>query len=361
MKKYKSYKYLIMPTNYQKQVIQKIFGCVRFVHNLYIDDIKKGIGFDCLGKDLVTRYKIEHPFLNEVDSSALMNRIIQLQEIKDKSILRHLKKREDQSYTTSNLTYNRGIYLIQDKYIHIPTVGDIQIVLHRPIDRTHKILRATISREKTSNYYVSILTTYEQQESTYVINPENSIGLDYSSSHFYVDNFGNRCDKPRTYEKQQDKIKREMRKLKRMKILSNNYNKQKIKIAKIYKRISNQRMDYLHKLSNDLANKYDLVCVEDLNMNEMAHHFKLAKRTYDNSYGIFLNMLKYKLAERGKQLIRINRYYPSSKTCNVCGSINNNLKVKDRTWTCKECGSVLDRDTNSAINIRNEGIRKYNN
>ena len=360
MKKFKSYKYLIKPSKEQKIIIQRIFGCVRFVHNLYIDDIKKGIGLNCSAKDLMTRYKIENSFLNEVDGSALMNRLFQLQEIKDKSRLKHIKKKEEQSYTTSNLTYNRGIYFVAKKYIHIPTAGDIEIVLHRDIPTMCRIVKATITREKTSNYYISILVKYNWEEPLYIIDPYKSIGLDYSSRHFYVDSHGNKNDKSRGYENNQKKISNEIKALQRMKSQSNNYNKQKVKIARIYKKISNQRNDYLHKLSNNLANNYDLVFVEDLNMIEMAHNFKLAKRTYDNSFGLFLNMLKYKLEDRGKQLIKIEKNYPSSKMCNVCGEINEKLTIDNRIWKCESCGTILDRDINAAINIRNEGIRIYN-
>ena len=145
--------------------------------------------------------------------------------------------------------------------------------------------------------------------------------------------------------------------IKAEKRITRNYNKQKIRIAIIQEHISNQRKDWLHKLSNQLANEYDYICVEDINMQGLAQSLILGKSTSDNGFGMFRDFLKYKLFERGKQLIKINKWFPSSKMCHVCGCINKDLKLSDRTWTC-ECGEVLNRDQNAAINILNVGLNQ---
>ena len=140
-----------------------------------------------------------------------------------------------------------------------------------------------------------------------------------------------------------------------MKYGSNNYQKQRIKINKIQEHISNQRKDWLHKLSTELANEYDYVCIEDINMQDIAQSLKLGKSTYDNGFGMFRVLLNYKLIDREKQLIKIDKWFPSSKTCRFCGYINKNLKLSDRIWVC-DCGAVINRDENAAINILNVGL-----
>ena len=187
------------------------------------------------------------------------------------------------------------------------------------------------------------------------LNKEKSIGLDYSSHSFYVDSQGVEADYPRFYRASQDHLSKEQRKLAMMKKGSNNYYKQKVKIATIQEKISNQRKDWMHKLSTELSNKYDYICVEDINLQQMSQHLNLGKSTYDNGFGMFRDMLFYKLKQRGKEFIKIDKWYPSSKMCRYCGTINSNLTLSQRVWTC-ECGKVLNRDENAAINILNAGL-----
>lgn len=183
---------------------------------------------------------------------------------------------------------------------------------------------------------------------------DNVIGLDYSSRALYIDNFGMPADYPKYYRKMEAKLKREQRKLsKRMKECKNR-NKQRQKVAKLHEKVANQRKDFLHKQSRQIANAYDAVVIEDLNMRGMAQGLKLAKSTNDNGFGMLRTFLEYKLREQGKTLVVIDKWYPSSKTCHVCGEINNELTLADRVWTCS-CGAAHDRDMNAAINIRNEG------
>ena len=160
---------------------------------------------------------------------------------------------------------------------------------------------------------------------------------------------------PQFYRNAQDVLSKEQRKLSLMKYGSNNYKKQRIRVAKIQEHIANQRKDWLHKLSFKLAEQYDYICVEDINMQNIAQSLKLGKSTNDNGFGMFRTFLMYKLTERGKQLIKIDKWFPSSKMCRFCGLINHNLKLADRVWTC-ECGAIINRDENAAINIMNVGL-----
>lgn len=158
-----------------------------------------------------------------------------------------------------------------------------------------------------------------------------------------------------SYRNAQEILTREQRKLSLMKYGSNNYLKQKIRVAKLQEHISNQRTDWIHKLSTKLANEYDYVCVEDINMQNMAQSLRLGKSTNDNGFGMFRTILAYKLADKGKRLIKIDKWFPSSKMCRFCGNINHELTLSDRVWTC-ECGQILNRDENAAINIMNVGL-----
>lgn len=173
----------------------------------------------------------------------------------------------------------------------------------------------------------------------------------------YIDSNNNSCNFPKFYRRMQEVLKKEQKILSRRKRNSTRYKKQKVKIAKIHEKISNQRRDFLHKQSHLLATQYNLVCTEDLNMQDISKCLKFGKSVYDNSWGLFTNCLQYKLQEQGKVLFKIDRWYPSSKTYNVCGFINKTLQLSDRIWKCN-CNEILLRDYNAAINIRNFGINK---
>lgn len=188
---------------------------------------------------------------------------------------------------------------------------------------------------------------------------ETTLGLDYSSHDFYVDSNGNKADYPRYYRKAEKRLKCQQCKLSHKKLGSNNRNKQRMKVAAIHEKTANQRKDFCHKLSRKIANSYDAVCVEDINLHGLAGSLELGKSTNDNGFGMFRTFLKYKMEDQGKLLIVIDKWYPSSKMCHECGTINQNLKLKDREWTCSCCGAHIDRDINAAKNIRDVGLKQY--
>lgn len=232
----------------------------------------------------------------------------------------------------------------------------MKIVYHRTIPVAYKIKSATISLTSSGKYYASILTEYETTIPTIKLDKDNSLGLDYSSHSFYVDSQGKEANYPKFYHNAQEKLAKEQRKLSHMKYSSNNYSKQKVRVAKISEHISNQRKDWLHKLSTELSTMYDYICVEDIDMRSMSQSLKLGKSTMDNGFGMFRTFLEYKLSDKGKRFIVIDRWFPSSKMCRFCGTVYNDLKLSDRVWTCS-CGKTLNRDENAAINIKNEGMR----
>ena len=358
MKTDRYYKYLIKPNLEQKEIIIRTFGAVRFVFNRYLDDVRSGKITKGLAKDIVNEYRKEYPFLNGIDGSALMNVIFQAQGT-GISLSHHKSRRDSRmSYTTSNLERS-PIRIILNQYIQLPRLGNVEMVYHRPIPENARIKKATVIREANGKYYVSVMVEQYRETPEIPINFANSIGIDYSSGHFYVDNSGNRIDMPHFFKESEETVIENDRRLGLMTKGSINYYKLKMKRAARHQRIRNQRTDFLHKLTTKLANEYDVVCLEDLDMKKISQHLDLGQRTYDNAYGLFNRYLDYKMKERGKLLLRVDRYYPSSKTCHNCGYVNHRLTLNDRIWQCPQCGAMLDRDVNAAINIRNKAISDY--
>lgn len=200
----------------------------------------------------------------------------------------------------------------------------------------------------SGKYYISILTEYEKEI-------EKVVGLDFAMDGLFVDSEGRKANYPKFYRQMLEKLAKEQRKLFNKKKGSSNWNKQRIRVAKIKEKISNQRKSFLHHKSKELATNYDAVVIEDLDMKGMSRALNFSKSVADNGWGMFTSFLQYKLKEQGKQLIKIDKGFPSTKTCSKCGSIKE-IKLSERTYQCN-CGLNLDRDYNSAINIKKEGIR----
>ena len=308
------------------------------------------------------QYKSEFEWLKEVDSLALANAQMNLQTaynnfFRNKSVgfpKFKSKHRNKCSYTTNN---QGGNIRIENKYIKLPKVGWVQIKQHRQLPTDGIIKSCTISKTPTEKYYISILIEREDPEIHYSLNTNISLGLDFDMKNLYTDSNGIRAEYPRYYRKMQDKLAREQRKMSHCQKGSNNRNKQRLCVAKLHEKIANQRKDFLHKLSNQIANDYDVVCIEDLNMIAMSQCLNLGKSVSDNGWGMFTVFLNYKLKDKGKQLIKISKWFPSSKLCHKCGTINNKLTLSDREWNCEGCGTLHDRDWNAAKNIRIEGLR----
>lgn len=358
-----AYKFRLYPNAEQQILIAKTIGCVRFIYNKMLSD-KINYYEENKAKlnNTPAQYKAEYEWLREVDSLALANAQLNLQTaynnfFRNKSVgfPKFKSKHTDRkSYTTNCVN---GNIQIVGKQIKLPKLGLVNVKFHRQIPEDHILKSCTISKTSSGKYYISILTEYEVEISQIEVNPENVLGLDMDMKNLFTDSQGNRAEYPRYYRQMQDKLAREQRKLSHCKRGSNNYYKQKLIVAKLHEKVANQRKDFLHKLSYQIANDYDGVCIEDLNMRAMGQCLKLGKSVADNGWGMFTTFLGYKLADRGKQIVKIDKWYPSSKTCSVCGAINAELTLKDREWTCDGCGTHHDRDWNAAINIRNEGLR----
>ena len=253
---------------------------------------------------------------------------------------------------------------IIDNTIKLPKIGKVKAVIHRQPDKDWIIKSATVSQDSDGKYYVSVLFEFEKSINSAPIS-DNAIGLDYASDGLYVDDKGNIGTNHKYYRESHNKLAKAQRKLSRMKgsrkgeAKSGNYLKQLKKVNKIHKHISNQRLDNLHKISTEIANQYDVVCVESLNMRAMSNKgFGNGKATLDNGYGMFLNMLEYKLADRGKYFVKVDKWFPSSQVCHCCGTLHKEMKsLSVRIMRC-DCGLTINRDWNAAINIKHEGLRQ---
>jgi len=357
-----AYKYRLYPSIEQEIMLSKTFGCVRFIYNQMLLDRKKY--YDATGEKLSNtpaQYKKDFPWLKEVDSLALANAQMNLNTAYN-NFFRNLKtngfpkfkskKSGKYSYTTNN---QGGTIYIECGYIRLPKIGKVKIKEHRKIKDIEKIKSATISKTPSGEYYVSVLVEYDSQVQQKEI--EKVLGLDFSMHELYVDSEGNTAEYPRYYRKSEERLAKEQKKLSCMKYGSNNYEKQRVKIAKLHMSISNKRKDFLHKESRKITNSYDAVCIEDLNMKSMSQVMNFGKSVSDNGWGMFVRMLEYKLEKVGKKLIKVNKFYPSSQICSVCEYQNKETKdLSLREWTCPECGTHHDRDKNAAVNIKYAGM-----
>lgn len=392
----RGYKFKAKPTREQKEFFMKSFGCTRKIYNYYVDSLYKQLeqqnyknGFIKNIKYITpAKIKKEFDYMKEIDSLALCNAQIDFKnaiskfnkEYDKKSYSKRSKKREktlgiiptfkdlkgmpnfksiknnDFSYKTNN--QSRGgkwnDIKLQNKLLYIPKLKTpIKIIQHRDLPKDSIIKNVTISMDYKGIFYVSLCIEYtkniEQKKS------EKILGLDYSQHDFYYSSEDKTGNYPKYYKIMQEKLKLEQQKLSRKVLKSNNWYKQKKIISKIQTKIANQRKDWLHKESTRLCNEFDAIIFEDIDLRGMAQCLKLGKNLSDNGFGMFRVYCKYKLEERGKQFIKIDKWYPSSKKCNDCGYIKEDLQLSDREWICPECGSIHNRDYNASLNIKEAG------
>ena len=382
MKRNKAFKFRIYPTSEQKVLLGKTFGCCRLVFNYFLNLSTKKYEEEKITlkyKDyalMLNNLKREKEFLKEIDSISLQQELRHLAEsfnnfFKYKKGYPKYKRKamHNDSYSTMNV--NDNIEILDKKYIKIPKIGKVKCKVHRDITSDYQLKSATISRVPSGKYYVSVLYEYEKEPISYKIDESKILGLDYQMKNLFIsdDIIKTNDDFLKLYIKNEKRLhflqktlsRRQRPNYKKEIESSKRYEKQRIKVAKLLEYQKNKRNDYYNKLSKEIANQYDIVVIEDINMQDMAKESKLnSKATYDNSFGIFRNMLKYKLEDLGKRLIIVDKYYPSSKLCNVCGHKNELLTITDKTWECPNCHTVHNRDINASINLKKEGLRIYN-
>lgn len=360
----KAYKFRLYPTDEQAFLIRKTFGCVRFVYNKMLAERKET--YEKYKDDKVklkkqklptpAKYKTEFEWLKEVDSLALANAQLNLQTAYRKffggtaDFPKFKSKKARKSYTTNVVN---GNIMLLDGHIKLPKLKLVKVKQHRTIPSDHTIKSCTISMTPAGAYYVSILTEYEKE----VVQKEikDVVGLDFAMAELYVSSEDEKANYPRFYRQILSRLAKEQRILSRRTMGSSRWKKQRIVVAKLQEKVANQRKNFLHHKSKSLASAFDAVIIEDLNMKGMSQALRFGKSVHDNGWGMFTTFLDYKLKEQGKRLIKIDKWFPSTKMCSSCGN-QKEMPMSERVYNCS-CGSILDRDYNSALNIKNEGIR----
>ena len=419
VKSHKAEKYAVnikTLTEEARSFLMQNFGCARKVYNLYVDHlyhILEETGYTG-GERLpawklpeVTAFKKEYPYLKDADSLGLANAKISFEhamrhfndDCDHKSYTKgalnrakegiealsfkglkgmprfHSKAHGDYSYTTNcqypsdtNKLKKPTVRLVGSRLYLLKWKEGIELIVHRPLPEGAVIGNVTMSMDTDGAIYASIEYEYELVMDTdlrqaviegneEVIKNLRILGLDYSQEYFYVDSEGRKANYPHYYRKAEDKLVREQRKLSRMEKGSANYVKQLLKVQKIAKKVRNQRKDFIFKEALKLSGEYDVVAVEDIDLRGLSMSLHLGKNLHDNGFGMFRRVLENKLVAKGSVLLKVDRYYPSTKRCSCCGSNNPEVTLGVKSWTCPECGTVHDRDENAAKNIRDEGRR----
>ena len=266
------------------------------------------------------------------------------------------KHHSKNSYTTNVVN---GNILVEDKRIRLPKLKWISMKKHREPAENCCLKSVTVSMEPSGKYFASLLYegySCENQAADEDYSNAKILGIDYAMQGMAVFSEEIEHEKAGFFRKNEKRLAREQRKLSRCVKGSHNYVRQKKKVARCHEKIRSQRRDYLHKLSRRITDQYDIVAVEDIDMKAMSQCLHFGKSIQDNGYGMFRNMLDYKLAWKGKELVKADRFFPSSKKCSKCGKIKKELKLSERVYHCT-CGNEMDRDRNAAINIREEARR----
>lgn len=356
----KAFKYRLYPTPEQSVLLNKHIGASRFVYNLALETKQMAwagnrVNLNCF--DLIKQLpdlKKECEWLKEINSQSLQQPIRNLDNaftrfFKGQGSFPKFKKKS----SGGSFNVPQNVSLENGKLIIPKFKKGIDIVLHRPIKG--EIRQATISKTPTGKYFVSILCeTGETNKPKATIKENTSVGIDLGIKTFLVTSDGEHFENPKFLRNSLSKLKFVQRKFSKHK-----GKRTKNKLAKLHEKVANQRKDFLHKTSSKLISDNQTICIEDLNINGMLANHKLALSISDCGWSMFVNMLEYKADWYGKNILKIGRFEPSSKLCSCCGSVNKELTLKDREWTCSSCNTLLDRDINASINIKNFALKNH--
>ncbi|MGX7393465.1 IS200/IS605 family element RNA-guided endonuclease TnpB [Carnobacterium mobile] len=374
---FRSFRYRLYPNKKQQTCLNKTIGCSRFVYNHFLNqwntqykETGKGLSYNTCSA-LLTHLKKQDEtcWLKEADSTALQSSLRDLADAFDRFFKKQnqhprfkAKKHANQSYTAKNNVNNGNSSIeVVGSYVKLPKLKWVKFAKSREVEG--KIISATVRRNPSGKYFVSLLC---ETEVTPFRLTGSAVGIDLGITNFAILSTGEKRDNHRFTSKMEQKLKREQRKLSRRQeqakkdekdlFEAKNYQKQRIKVAKLHGKIANQREDFLNKLSTEIIKNHDIICIEDLNVEGMKKNHNLAKSISDVSWTAFVDKLAYKAKWHGRKIVKVNRWFPSSQLCSSCGHPDGKKSLEIREWICLKCGTLHDRDLNASQNILHEGL-----
>ncbi|MCE7988817.1 MAG: transposase [Caldilinea sp. CFX5] len=357
----KAFKFRIYPDSEQQDKLAVQFGCSRFVYNHYrsvreeyYHETKTGLTYNDCATDLTERLKEDCPWLKDADSQVIQQSLMDL----DKAYKNFFEGRADypnfkRKFDKQSIRYPQR-FKLDGGHIYLPKVGWVRVVLHRKIEG--KMKNITVSKTKTGKYFVAIQC--EVAPNGYPAKPAPSghpkpaqVGIDLGLTTFAAFSTGEKIDKPKHFYASERRLKIRQRRLSCKVKGSNSRNKARLVVATTHEKIANQRKDFHHKLSRTIVDHFGTVAFESLNIGGMLKNHNLAKAIADAGWNQFVSFVEYKATWAGAEVLRVERFFPSSKLCSDCGEKNQNLTLNLRQWVCTSCGVIHDRDENAAVNI----------
>ena len=362
----RAYKYKIKPTMKQQHQLQQVFGCTRFIYNWGLDIKSKSwsiehktVSYFELAKKLTELNKNEkYKWLKQIPAECLQQSLRNLDNAYTQFFkgIKSFPRFKTKKNSKNCAKYTQAIYFDFDNWkVKVPKCGWVKLCENKTFDlSSSKIGTLTVSRDKCGEYWCTIVVDDNApQKSKTKISEETSVGIDLGIKDYAILSDGTKYSNPKYYENNRLKLKVLQQKFARTKKGSNRHEVMRLKVARQYKKITNSKIDFLHKLSTDLIRRYNTICLENLNVEGMMKNHNLAMAIQSASWSEFVSQLKYKAEWEGKNIVFIGRFEPSSKTCNKCGYVKHDLKLSDREWVCPICGKHHDRDINAAVNIKN--------